>query len=93
MIIFGPALELRSSNDFFYCIGLSCDESGTIIVGSCSKCPYELYFDKWDYYYDYYYENYYNDGTYCSGDCSWNSDLDECQMKGILSKVVGFLKN
>ena len=77
---------------YIYCLGLSCDESGTIIVGSCSKCPYELYFDEWDFYYDIdYYDNYYNDGTYCSGDCSWNSDLDECQLKGIFLMTKVYL--
>ena len=54
---------------------VNCDESGTIVADSCNLCPYELY-----YYYDYYYY----DGTYCKGDCSWNSDLDECQLKGII---------
>ena len=34
-------------------------------------------------YYDYdYYMAYYDDGTFCSGDCSWNSNLKECQMTG-----------
>ena len=69
-----------------YIAAVNCDESGTIVAASCNLCPYEFYSD--EYYYDYYY----NDGTFCSGDCSWNSDLDECQMTGILSKVVGFLK-
>ena len=69
------------------CISIAavkCDESGTIVAASCNQCPYELYtyYDYYDNYDDYYYDNYYNDGTYCKGDCSWNSDLDECQIKG-----------
>ena len=63
---------------------VNCDESGTIVAGSCNECPYELYTYHYNYYDDYYYDYYYNDGTYCEGDCSWNSDSDECQMKGIL---------
>ena len=55
---------------------VNCDESGTIVAGSCDLCPYEFYSD--EYYYDYYY----NDGTFCKGDCSWNSDVDKCQVKG-----------
>ena len=60
-----------------YIAAVNCDESGTIVASSCNLCPYEFYSD--EYWYDYYY----NDGTYCNGDCSWNSDLDECQIKGI----------
>ena len=63
--------------------GVNCEESGTIIAASCNLCPYEYYSDDWGSYSDYYYDTYYNDGTYCKGDCSWNSDLDECQLKGI----------
>ena len=60
-----------------YIAAVNCDESGTIVASSCNLCPYEFYSD--EYWYDYYY----NDGTYCNGDCSWNSDLDECQIRGI----------
>ena len=61
---------------------VNCDESGTSVAASCDLCPYLFYSD---YYggYDYYY----NDGTHCNGDCSWNSDLEECQMKGTLQSV------
>ena len=68
-------------------VAVKCDESGTILAGSCNLCPYDLfkfYYDD-DYYEDYdydHYNDYYNDGTYCSGDCSWNSILNECQMTG-----------
>ena len=55
-----------------FIVAVNCDESGTIAAASCNLCPYEFYSD----------EYYYNDGTYCNGDCSWNSDLDECQIKG-----------
>ena len=65
-----------------YIAAVNCDESGTIIAGSCNQCPYEFYSD--EYYYDYYY----NDGTFCKGDCSWNSDLDVCQVKGNLLIIV-----
>ena len=78
-----------------FILAVNCDESGTIVAASCNLCPYELYFDEWDFHYDIdYYDNYYNDGTYCNGDCSWNSDLDECQIKGIFlmtNSLVGFL--
>ena len=76
---------------------VNCDESGTIVAASCNLCPYEFYSD--EYWYDYYYNDGTRvggsnalpgppapppvDGTYCNGDCSWNSDLDECQIKGI----------
>ena len=60
-----------------FIVAVKCDESGTIVAASCNLCPYEFYSD------EYYYEYYYNDGTYCNGDCSWNSYLDECQIKGI----------
>ena len=65
---------------------VNCDESGTIEATSCDLCTYDLfkYYYEDDYYDFDYYDDYYNDGTYCRGDCSWNSDLDECQMKGIL---------
>ena len=73
-----------------------CDESGTIVVGSCRKCTYELYVymkDYYDDYYDdyYYYDNYYNETTYCGGDCYWNSDSDECQIKGNLPRCSALL--
>ena len=77
----------------FFAAYVNCDKSGTIVADSCVQCPYKLFDDYWDYdpidniyeiydtlIIDYYY-NY--DGTYCIGDCSWNSDLEECQMKGI----------
>ena len=63
-----------------YIAGVNCDESGTIVASSCNLCPYEFY----SYYYDYYY----NDGTFCKGDCSWNPDLDVCQVKGNLLIIV-----
>ena len=56
---------------------VNCDESGEIVAASCDRCPYEFYSD------EYFYDWYYNDGSHCNGDCSWNSDLDECQIKGI----------
>ena len=65
-----------------------CDEKGTVVAASCDLCPYELlnyYYD--EYTYDYmvnYYDYYYNDVFFCKGDCSWNSDVDECQVKGNL---------
>ena len=63
-----------------YCmfiVAVNCDESGTMVAASCAKCPYEFYP------YEYFYDFIYNDGTHCNGDCSWNSDLYICQMKGI----------
>ena len=51
---------------------VNCDETGTMVAASCALCPYE-----------YFYDFIYNDGTHCNGDCSWNSDLYICQMKGI----------
>ena len=72
---------------------VNCDESGTIVAASCDQCPYEIY--SADEYVNFnfdYYDDYYNDGTYCRGDCSWNSDLDECQMKGILLITIVSLK-
>ena len=65
---------------------LKCDEKGTILAASCDLCPYELlndYYDEDEY--DYMvniYDYFYNDGFFCKGDCSWNSDVDECQVKG-----------
>ena len=67
--------------------GVNCDEPGTIIAASCNLCPYEFYPDDW-YYGSWYYDYYYNDGTFCKGDCSWNSDLDVCQVKGNLLIIV-----
>ena len=66
-----------------------CDESGTIVAVSCNLCPYEYYSDDWGFYY--HYDTFYNDGTYCNGDCSWNSDLEECQMKGIFLITIVFI--
>ena len=63
---------------------VNCDESGTIVAGSCNECPYELFMSSEMSNYYHYYESFYNDGTYCKGDCYWNSGLDECQMPGIL---------
>ena len=65
-----------------YIAAVNCDESGTIVASSCNLCPYEFYSD------EYYYDEYYNDGTFCKGDCSWNSDLDVCQVKGNLLIIV-----
>ena len=63
--------------DCMFIAAVICDESGTMVAASCNLCPYEFLSD------EYYYEYYHNDGTYCNGDCSWNSDLDECQIRGI----------
>ena len=83
--------------NFWYSLfiaGVDCDESGTIVRASCNQCSYDLfkYYYEDDYYDFDYYDDYYNDGTYCRGDCSWNSDLDECQMKGILLITILSLK-
>ena len=67
----------------FIAATINCDESGTIVVVSCDRCPYELYWDdNWNYYIPGIYEYGAFHGAYCSGDCSWNSYLDECQIKG-----------
>ena len=65
---------------------VNCDDSGTFVAASCDLCPYEFFSD------EYYYENNYNDGTYCNGDCSWNSDLEECQMKGIFLITMVYIQ-
>ena len=66
---------------------VNCDESGAIVASSCDMCPYEMFIDHYGndfaHYYDHVYDYIFNDGTFCKGDCSWNSDLEECQMKGI----------
>ena len=67
---------------------VNCDESGAIVASSCDMCPYEMFIDHYGndfaHYYDHAYDYIFNDGTFCKGDCSWNSDLEECQMKGTL---------
>ena len=74
-----------NSCDCMFIAAVNCDELGTIVAASCDLCPYEFYSD------EYYYDIYFNDGTYCNGDCSWNSDLDECQ-KGIFLMTMVYVR-
>ena len=75
---------------------VNCDESGAIVASSCDMCPYEMFIDHYGndfaHYYDHAYDYIFNDGTFCKGDCSWNSDLEECQMKGIFLITMVYIQ-
>ena len=75
---------------------VNCDESGAIVASSCDMCPYEMFIDHYGndfaHYYDNAYDYIFNDGTFCKGDCSWNSDLEECQMKGTFLITIVYIQ-
>ena len=75
---------------------VNCDESGAIVASSCDMCPYEMFIDHYGndfaHYYDHAYDYIFNDGTFCKGDCSWNSDLEECQMKGTFLITIVYIQ-
>ena len=71
---------------------VNCDESGAIVASSCDMCPYEMFQLSNVINDQYTYDYFYNDGTFCKGDCSWNSDLEECQMKGTFLITIVYIQ-
>ena len=71
---------------------VNCDESGAIVASSCDMCPYEMFYDHYGFFDIFTYDYFSNDGTFCKGDCSWNSDLEECQMKGTFLITIVYIQ-